>query len=319
MADKGQTPGGKAGSETKPADVKLPDPQTLAAAMTNIAERSQRIVTDFLVRQASDGSLGNFDPLNIGGAFLQMTATLMTDPARLVQAQMNLWRDYMQLWQNTARRMMGEEATPVAEPEKSDKRFKDEVWHENEVFDYIKQSYLLSARWIQGIVGGVQGLDDHTARKVDFYTRQFVDAMAPSNFVLTNPEVLRATAETGGENLIKGLNNLLDDLERGKGKLSIKMTDVTAFKVGENIATTPGKVVFQNDLMQLIQYAPTTDKVYRKPLLIIPPWINKYYILDLRPKNSFVRLAVEPRPHGFRRSPGSIPTPSWPTRASTIT
>ncbi|HEY1721065.1 MAG TPA: class I poly(R)-hydroxyalkanoic acid synthase [Magnetospirillaceae bacterium] len=265
--------------------------------MTGIAERSQRIVTDFLVRQASqssDGSRGNFDPLNIGGAFLQMTATLMTDPARLVEAQMNLWRDYMQLWQNTARRLMGDDdAQPVVEPEKSDKRFKDDVWQENEVFDFIKQSYLLSARWIQGVVGGVQGLDEHTARKVDFYTRQFVDAMAPSNFVLTNPEVLRATAETGGENLIKGLNNLLADLERGKGKLAIKMTDLAAFKVGENIATTPGKVVFQNDLMQLIQYAPTTEKVYQRPLLVIPPWINKYYILDLRPKNSFVRWAVE--------------------------
>jgi polyhydroxyalkanoate synthase len=222
-----------------------------------------------------------------------MTATLMTDPARLVEALVKLWRDYMQLWQNTARRLMGEETTPVAEPDKADKRFKDDVWQQNEVFDFIKQSYLLSARWVQGIVGSAEGLDDHTRRKVDFYTRQFVDAMAPSNFVLTNPEVLRATAETGGENLLRGLNNLLDDLERGKGKLAIKMTDVAAFKVGENIATTPGKVVFQNDLMQLIQYAPTTETVHKEPLLIIPPWINKYYILDLRPKNSFVRWAVE--------------------------
>ena len=312
MSDKAQPPKGKAApnpgnSQAHPpgnlaanpagiADMRMPDPQAVARAMAGIAERSQRIVTDFLVRQASqtsDGSLGSFDPLNIGGAFLQMTATLMTDPARLVEAQMNLWQDYMQLWQNTARRLMGDNTQPVVEPEKSDKRFKDEVWQESEVFDFIKQSYLLSARWIQGIVGGVQGLDEHTARKVDFYTRQFVDAMAPSNFVLTNPEVLRATAETGGENLLKGLNNLLDDLERGKGKLSISMTDKTAFKVGENIATTPGKVVFQNDLMQLIQYAPSTEKVYERPLLVIPPWINKYYILDLRPKNSFVRWAVE--------------------------
>ena len=284
----------KASDKTSaPPDIKFGDPQALARAMANIAERSQRIVTDFLVRQASDGSTGAFDPLNIGGAFLQMTATLMSHPARLVEAQMNLWRDYMQLWQNTARRMMGGENTPVVEPDKGDKRFKDDVWEQNEVFDFIKQSYLLSARWIQGIVGGAEGLDEHTARKVDFYTRQFVDAMAPSNFVMTNPEVLRLTAETGGENLIKGLNNLLSDLERGKGKLAISMTDRGAFSVGENIATTPGKVVFQNDLMQIIQYAPTTETVYEKPLLIIPPWINKYYILDLRPKNSFVRWAVE--------------------------
>jgi len=142
------------------------------------------------------------------------------------------------------------------------------------------------------VVAAADGLAPNTAQKVDFYARQFVDAMSPSNFAITNPEVLRRTAETGGENLIKGLNNLLADLERGKGNLSIKMTDLDAFKVGENIAVTPGKVVFQNDLMQLIQYAPTTEKVLKRPLLIVPPWINKYYILDLRPKNSFIRWAV---------------------------
>src|SRR6202023_2461410 len=128
---------------------------------------------------------------------------------------------------------------------------------------------------------------------VDFYTRQFVDAIAPSNFLLTNPEVLRTTLESGGENLVRGLQNLLGDLERGKGRLSIRMTDTEAFRIGENIAVTPGKVVYQNDLMQLIQYAPTTEKVKRRPLLIIPPWINKFYILDLRPRNSFIRWAVE--------------------------
>ena len=138
----------------------------------------------------------------------------------------------------------------------------------------------------------VDGLDEKTAKKVDFYTRQFVDAMAPSNFVMTNPEVLRKTLESGGENLVKGLENLLDDLERGKGKLQIKMTDLEAFEVGQNIAITPGKVVFQNDLIQLLQYAPTTDEVAKRPVLIIPPWINKFYILDLREKNSFISWAV---------------------------
>jgi polyhydroxyalkanoate synthase len=139
----------------------------------------------------------------------------------------------------------------------------------------------------------IDGLDDKTARKVDFYTRQFVDAMAPSNFVLTNPEVLRTTIESGGENLVNGLRHVLDDLERGKGRLMIKMTDMEAFKVGENIAVTPGKVVYQNELLQLIQYTPTTATVKRRPLLIIPPWINKYYILDLRPGNSFIKWAVD--------------------------
>jgi polyhydroxyalkanoate synthase len=146
---------------------------------------------------------------------------------------------------------------------------------------------------MQSTVKDVEGLDDKTAQKVDFYTRQFVDAMAPSNFLMTNPEVLRETLESGGENLVKGLDNLLEDLERGKGRLKIRMTDTEAFKLGENIALSPGKVVFQNDLMQLIQYAPTTEEVFKRPLLIIPPWINKFYILDLRPKNSFIRWAVE--------------------------
>jgi polyhydroxyalkanoate synthase len=146
---------------------------------------------------------------------------------------------------------------------------------------------------MQSTVRNVEGLDDKTARKVDFYTRQFVDAIAPSNFLLTNPEALRATIESGGENLVKGLQNLLTDLERGKGRLSIKMTDLAAFRIGQNIAVTPGKVVFQNDLMQLIQYEPTTATVKRRPLLIIPPWINKFYILDLRPKNSFIKWAVD--------------------------
>jgi len=270
---------------------KLPDPAMLSRNMADIASRSQRIVLEFLKRQGDD-ALPGFDPTSIGSAFLEMTARMMANPAKLVQAQLGFWQDYMLLWQNTARRLMGETPEPVVSPAPGDRRFKHEDWHENEVFDFIKQSYLLSARWIQKVVKEVEGLDDRTAQKVDFYTRQFVDAMAPSNFLLTNPEVLRRTVETGGENLVRGLNNLLADLERGKGKLQIRMTDYEAFKVGENIATTPGSIVYQNDLMQLIQYAPTTEKVLKRPLLIIPPWINKYYILDLRPKNSFIRWAV---------------------------
>lgn len=280
-------------AEEMGTDIKLVDPAELSKAMTNIAERSQRIVAEFLNRQAADPAAPNLDPLNIGNAFLEMTAKMMSDPAKLVEANLNLWQDYMALWQNTAMRFLGEHAEPVAKPDSADRRFKDEMWEDNEIFDFIKQSYLLSARYMHGVVHGVEGLDEHTAQKVDFYTRQFVDAMAPSNFVLTNPEVLRATIESGGENLVKGLNNLLDDLERGKGKLSIKMTDYDAFKVGENIAVTPGKVVYQNDLMQLVQYTPTTGTVLQKPLLVVPPWINKFYILDLRPKNSFIKWAVD--------------------------
>ena len=273
---------------------RLPDPAVVSRTMADVAERGQRLVTDFLRRQAEDGTTPpGPDPLNLGSAFLEMTARLMANPGRLMQAQIGFWQDYLTLWQNTARRMMGEKAQAVIEEPKTDRRFKDDAWRENEVFDFIRQSYLLSARFFTNMVQTTEGLEPKTAQKVDFYTRQFVDAMSPSNFLLTNPEVLRRTAETGGENLLKGLSNLLADLERGKGQLRIRMTDETKFKVGENIAVTPGKVVFRNDLMELIQYQPTTDKVLKRPLLIIPPWINKFYILDLRPKNSFIRWAVE--------------------------
>ncbi len=279
------TPGGK------PPEFNLPDPALVSRTMAEVAERGQRIVQDFLKRQ-SDGT-GNPDPLNIGGAFMEMTTKLMTNPTRLVQAQMGFWQDYLTLWSHTARRMMGENMDAVIEEPKGDRRFKDDAWRENEVFDFIRQSYLLSARYFTSAVNSADGLDPKTAQKVDFYMRQFVDAMSPANFVMTNPEVLRKTAETGGANLLKGLSNLLFDLERGKGKLRIRMTDDSKFKVGENIAVTPGKVVFQTPLMQLIQYNPTTEKVLKRPLVIFPPWINKFYILDLRPKNSFIRWAVD--------------------------
>ncbi|MBR0651938.1 class I poly(R)-hydroxyalkanoic acid synthase [Roseomonas terrae] len=273
------------------AQFRLPDPAIVSRTMADVAERGQRIVSDFLKRQSE--SAADPDPLKIGHAFLEMTTRLMANPGRLMQAQLGFWHDYLTLWQNTARRMLGDEPKPVIAEDDKDRRFKDDAWRDHEVFDFIRQSYLLSARYFRSVVEGTEGLPAHTAQKVDFYTRQFVDAMSPTNFLMTNPEVLRRTAESGGENLLRGLSNLLSDLERGRGKLRIRMTDDTKFRVGENIAVTPGKVVFQNDLMQLIQYSPTTKEVLKRPLLIIPPWINKFYILDLRPKNSFIRWAVE--------------------------
>src|SRR6478735_2689568 len=278
-------------TKTEAPGFRLPDPAAVGRSMGEIAERSQRIVSEWLKRQADQEHAP--DPLNIASAFLEMTARLMANPARVVVAQLGFWQDYMTLWQNTARRIMGGEPEPVIDAASTDRRFKDDAWRDNEVFDFIKQSYLLSARYVQDVVRQVDGLDPKTAQKVDFYARQFVDAMSPSNFLLTNPEVLRKTAETGGENLLRGLSNLLGDLERGKGRLHIKMTDMEAFRLGENIGVSPGKVVFQNDLIQLTQYAPATEKVLKRPLLIGPPWINKFYILDLRPRNSFIRWAVD--------------------------
>lgn len=274
----------------------LADPAEFSRHMSDIAARSNKILTDFIARHQETGGAGQFgmsDPLNITNAFVELTSRMMSDPTRLWQAQIGLWQGYMSLWQSTASKFMGSEPEAAVTPEAGDRRFKDSAWDENVVFDYIKQSYLMTARWMQHTVEDIDGLDEKTRRKVDFYTKQFADAMAPSNFLMTNPEVLRTTIESGGENLVKGLQNLLDDLERGNGELQISMTDQDAFEVGGNVATTPGKVVFQNDLMQLIQYAPTTEEVMRRPLVLVPPWINKFYILDLRAKNSFIKWAVD--------------------------
>ena len=271
----------------------MPDPVLWAQTVTRIADKSQRLVSDFLRRQADDGALDLESSAAIGNAFLDMTQQMMANPGKLVEAQMALWRGYVDLWSTSAAAFFGQQVEPVVEPEHGDRRFKHDDWQENFLFNFVKQSYLLTARWFQNTAGDLDGLDPKSKRKIEFYTRQFVDALAPTNFPITNPEVLRATVESGGENLLKGLSNLLDDLARGKGKLNIRMTDLNAFELGQNVACTPGKVVYQTDLMQLIHYQPTTETVYRRPLMVIPPWINKFYILDLRPKNSFIKWWVD--------------------------
>jgi len=268
------------------------DPADYAHLWARIAERSRQLLNTFATHGAQENAPSG-DPAGLLQAFYDMTASLLANPGKLTEAQFALWGSYFDLWRHTTQRMFGGDSEPVTQPSPDDRRFKDAAWQESPLFDFIKQSYLLSARWLQSTVQNVEGLDSKTAQKVNFYTRQFVDAMAPGNFILTNPEVLRTTIESKGENLIKGLENLLTDLERGKGKLDIRMTDPNAFEVGRNLAITPGKVIFENDLMQLIQYAPATKQVHRRPLLVIPPWINKYYILDLKPSNSLIKWAVE--------------------------
>jgi polyhydroxyalkanoate synthase len=280
-------------AEEKPPAPASADSTEFARTLAEIALRSNHLLKEHLAGQSRESGEEPVDELGVGKAFSDMAVKLMTDPLKLAQAGMRMWQDYFMLWQNTLKRSMGEESTPVAEASTSDNRFRSELWQSNLIFDYIKQSYLIAAQNIQKTVSEVEGLDPQTARKVRFFTRQYVDALAPTNFVMTNPEVLKTTLETGGKNLLDGLNHLLHDLERGHGKLAISMTDYKAFKMGENVATSPGKVVYQNDLMQLIQYQPATKEVYRAPLLIVPPWINKYYILDLRQKNSFIRWAVD--------------------------
>jgi polyhydroxyalkanoate synthase subunit PhaC len=267
------------------------DAAALAIQLGKITEQSQRLIQDFAVNRPDIAHLGMGDMTTLGGPFLEVTTKLMVDPGAVARTQIDLFNDSLRLWQTTAERLMGHGVATKQPPD--DKRFKYPAWTESVVFNFIKESYLIFAKSILATVRGVEGLDPATARKVDFYTRQFVDALSPSNFLATNPEVLAATLETGGQNLLRGLENLLGDLQRGKGRLSITLTDMEAFHLGENIAATPGKVVFQNDLMQLIQYTPTTPDVRRRPLLIVPPWINKFYVLDLQPKNSFIKWSVD--------------------------
>ena len=278
---------------TEPTVKPALDSTELAQTYADIAKRSSQLMSDYIARQSAGGLPSFGDELGVAKAFYEMSGKLFADPAKFAEMQMKVWQDYMSLWQNSMLQFFGQYAQPVIEPAKGDRRFKHDDWQQNFLFDYIKQSYLIAAKHLHQTVGSVQGLDERTAKKVDFYTRQYIDALSPSNFVLTNPEVLRETVASGGQNLVKGLNNLLEDLESGDGKqVRVKMTDPSAFQVGGNLAITPGKVVYQNDLMQLVQYAPLTEEVYKRPLLILPPWINKFYILDMRENNSFVRWAT---------------------------
>jgi polyhydroxyalkanoate synthase len=282
--------------KTQPNDFRLADPAQFARNMAKVFEHAAQIARTFAEtppnpQRDMEAQVTPIEQVvKTLGAVAQSYAQ---DPQKLMEAQMRLWASYGELWQSAWRRALGEDVGPVASPERGDKRFTDKDWQQNTIFDFLKQFYLLSARWAGDLVEEAQGLDDHTRHKARFYVDQISNAVSPSNFALTNPEVLRATLASNGANLIEGLKNLEEDLKAGQGRLRIKQTDLSAFELGKNVATTPGKVVFQNDTFQLIQYTPTTDKVFEIPLLIVPPWINKFYILDLNPKKSFVRWATE--------------------------
>ncbi len=274
-----------------PAATQSYDPQEVARILGEVATRSAHLMQDW-AQNGKHKDIAYKDELGIARALMDMWAKLLANPGSLAESQMNMWFDYVRLWQSSWLRMLGQSAVPIAAPAQGDNRFRDEEWQSNFLFDYIKQSYLIAARHIHDTVSSVENMPESSKKKVDFFTRQYIDALSPSNFALTNPLVLRETINTGGSNLVRGLNNLLEDLDQGEGNLRIKMTDAKAFKVGINVATTPGKVVFQNELMQLLQYTPSTDTVLKRPLLIVPPWINKFYILDLREKNSFIKWAT---------------------------
>ena len=277
------------------SNYRVSDPEEFARNMFKLFEEGGRVVNQLLSRP--DGQVTPYSAASEASMAAQTVTDIaqlwMSEPGRLVEAQGDLFRSYMELWNNTMRRMMGETVSPVVEPEPSDNRFKDPEWSANPYFDFWKQAYLLTTHWAEDVLEKTDGLDERTRHKAEFYFRQISSACSPSNVPLLNPEVVRETCATNGRNLVQGMTQLVNDMERSGDLLKISQTDTAAFEVGRNLAMTPGKVVFQNDVLQLIQYAPTTEKVHETPLLMVPPWINKYYILDLTPAKSFVKYAVD--------------------------
>ncbi len=264
--------------------------EKLSANLARAALTAQGAIAEAALRQADRPSALSPDPFNVAPAFNQVMGRLAAQPDRLMRAQADLFTRYMALWQSAAKRAMdGEVSAPVAAPAKGDKRFNDPQWAENPIFDTIKQSYLLTSDWLNTLISEVDEIEPMAKRRVEFFMKMLTDAFSPSNFLVSNPAALKEVMNSHGESLVRGMENFAGDLERGGGQLAISQTDYEMFKIGENVATAPGKVIFQNDIIQLLQFDPTTEQVHQIPLVIFPPWINKFYILDLRPENSMIR------------------------------
>jgi len=277
-------------------EVKTEDANTVCETIGRageLAQRSLRLIGERYAKAETGDSTAVPDPLGLDAATEQFSMSLWLDPMRVARAQLKFWLRFQGLAQQTLLRSMGLDSEPVITPDPDDRRFRDDNWQDHPLFDFIKQSYLLTAQaWI-GLAADSKDLDPVTHRKLDFVTRQMVDALSPTNFAMTNPEVLRETVRTGGRNLLEGMGNMLDDCERSPDRFDVSMCDQDAFELGVDLAVSPGKVVYRNELMELIQYQPTTETVLRRPLLVMPPWMNKYYILDLRPGNSMVQWLVD--------------------------
>jgi polyhydroxyalkanoate synthase len=269
---------------------------TLGFASTTMElKKNFKQVEEIMANFAKSYEHMDLDPFNLMKSSAEWYAALAKDPQKAINANLSFMQKSMELYQQSLTNMLGGTVAsdPVIQEDRSDRRFKHEGWADQPAFNAIKQSYLLTSKWLRDQVQGVEGLDEHTAEKVEFFTERYLDALSPTNFAATNPAVIEKVIETKGANLVHGLKNMLEDLEAGKGELRIRMTDTSAFELGENVATTPGKVVFQNRMFQLIQYTPATEKALKRPLLVIPPWINKYYIMDLQPKNSLLKWLVD--------------------------
>jgi len=280
----------------KPIKITSPpelDPNSVSRSLMRASVHGGSLLKRSIMRRLRPSQPNPVSVKSMAKPFVALTGKLITQPDTVILAQMRLVRDGTRFGWGLLTSSLSRKPLAVIEPEKGDSRFRDQSWDEVMAFNVIKQAYLLSNRWIMDTIDDVRGMDKHTRRKVRFYTSQVTDALAPSNFILSNPEVIRATIDTRGTNLLRGMANLLRDLDEGKGPMPFRMSDPDAFRIGENLANTPGDVIYQNDLIQLIQYKPTTETVHRRPLLVIPPWINKYYILDLGEKKSFIRYWVE--------------------------
>jgi len=259
--------------------------ETLSMNLAKAAMMAQSAIAEAALTQADRPAALSADPFNVAPAMTSVMTSLAAQPDKMIQAQADLFGRYMQLWSSTARQAAGE----APDPAPVDKRFKDPAWSENPMFDMMRRSYLLTSDWMNGLIAGVEDVDPTLKRRAQFFTRLLTDAFSPSNFLASNPVALKALAETSGESLVKGMQNFAADLERGGGSLRISQADYGKFVVGENVATAPGQVVWRDELFELIQYAPTTETQHETPLLIFPPWINKFYIMDLQPANSLIR------------------------------
>lgn len=261
--------------------------------MATAADLWQRIMQTGAAKSLSQPmSMGHTDPRAMTESLMKAARQITIDPKKIADAQLGLVSEHLKLWQWWTGKMLGREQGAYVEPGSRDRRFADTAWSGGAA-DFVKQNYLVNARWLENFIGSLEGVDDATQRKLGFFTRQFIDAVSPTNFAPTNPQVLRTMIETNGESIVRGLTNLLHDLEKDGDSFRISMTDETAFEMGKNIAASPGKVIYQNDLMQLIQYEPVTKQVYETPILLVPAWINKYYILDLTAERSCVRALTE--------------------------
>ncbi|MBI3700608.1 MAG: class I poly(R)-hydroxyalkanoic acid synthase [Afipia sp.] len=269
------------------------DPEAFSINLARALENSGKALSAYL-KPRENGEIKDQagELTEVVKTFSSVADYWLSDQKRTAELQMKLGKAYLDLWGNAMRRFTGEQAKPVAEPSPRDKRFSDPEWRTNHFFDFVMQAYLLTTDWANDLVKNAEGLDAHTRKKAEFYVQQFANALSPSNFVLTNPEILRQTLSTNGDNLVRGMRMLAEDVEAGRGNLKIRQSAAN-LEVGRDLALTPGKVIYQNDVMQLIQYSPSTETVLRTPLLIVPPWINKFYILDLNAQKSFIKWCVD--------------------------